>query len=158
MRVLSSAMAANSRCFRQRGFNLLELIVTVAIVGILAGIGFPSFQELLASQRVRAGSSALYDSMIIARSEALKRNSSASFVIAASGWSVQVDGENVHVQEALSGLSFDPATATVQYGPTGRLTSGANTAITVAGTGTSVERCIRLDTTGRPRTTAGACS
>ncbi|NMG27359.1 GspH/FimT family pseudopilin [Aromatoleum evansii] len=147
---------------RATGFSLIELMVVVAILGIVAAIGYPSFQELLASQRVRAASSALYDSMLVARSEALKSNATASFALTGSdlakGWTIQVGGQAVHSQSALAGLSFSPANPTIVFGATGRLTSGANTAITVSTSGTNVKRCIRLDTTGRPRLTEGACS
>lgn len=147
---------------RAAGFSLIELMVVVSILAIVAAIGYPSFQELLASQRVRAASSALYDSMIAARSEALKGNATASFALAGSdlaqGWTIQVGGQVVHSQSALAGLSFSPANPTIIFGATGRLTSGANTAITVSTSGTNVKRCIRLDTTGRPRLTEGACS
>lgn len=142
-----------------RGFTLVELMVTIAVLAILAGIGYPSFQELLASQRVRAASSSLYDSLLAARSEALMRNANATFVVTdlAAGWSVQVGGAEVHAQSALPGLSFNPSSPAIAYGPTGRLTAGANTAITVSASGTSAQRCIRLDTTGRPRLSEGAC-
>ncbi|WP_169257652.1 GspH/FimT family pseudopilin [Aromatoleum toluvorans] len=141
------------------GFSLVELMIAVAVLAILAAIGYPSFQDLLASQRVRAASSALYDSMLVARSEALQRNANATFVIAdlATGWSVQVGGNDVHAQSALPGLSFNPSAPAIAYGPTGRLITGANTAITVSASGTSTQRCIRLDTTGRPRLSEGAC-
>lgn len=146
---------------RTAGFSLIELMIVVSILAIVAGIGYPSFQELLASQRVRAAASALYDSMLVARSEALKSNASASFVVSggdlAKGWAIQVGGVDVHSQSALAGLSFNPAAPAIVYGSTGRLTSGANTAITVSSSGTNVKRCIRLDTTGRPRLTEGAC-
>lgn len=142
-----------------RGVTLLELMITVAVLAVIAGIGYPSFQELLASQRVRAASSALYDSMLTARSEALKANAPATFVITdlAAGWTVQVSGNVVHSQSALPGLTFSPAAPAIQYGATGRLVSGANTAITVSAAGTSTQRCIRLDTTGRPRLSSEAC-
>ena len=147
---------------RSAGFSLVELMIAVAILGIVTAIGYPSFQELLASQRVRAASSALYDSMLVARSEALKSNASASFALSgsdlANGWTIQVGGQDVHSQSALAGLGFSPANPTIVYGATGRLTSGANTSITVSTSGTNVKRCIRLDTTGRPRLSEGACS
>lgn len=34
-----------------RGFTLIELMITVAIVGILAAIAFPSYQEFIAKSR-----------------------------------------------------------------------------------------------------------
>jgi type IV fimbrial biogenesis protein FimT len=147
---------------RRAGFSLIEMMMVVAILAIVSAIGYPSFQELLASQRVRTASSALYDSFMIARSEALKNNANASFALSGSdlakGWAVQVGGQDVHSQSAFSGLSFSPANPTITYGATGRLISGAGTAITVSTAGTDVKRCIRLDTTGRPRLSEGACA
>lgn len=147
---------------RDGGFSLIELMIVIAIAAILAAIGYPAFQDLLASQRVRAASSALYDSMLVARSEALKNNASASFVLSggdlANGWTIRIGTQDVHSQSALIGLSFSPANPVIVYGATGRLSSGANAAITVSTTGTNIKRCIRLDTAGRPRLTEGACS
>lgn len=56
------------------GFTLIELMVTVAVLGILSAIALPSFSGLLASSRVNSAATDLWAAMQFARSEAVKRN------------------------------------------------------------------------------------
>lgn len=51
-------MRKNSRYLKQGGFTLIELMITVAVVGILAAIAYPSYQEFVAKSR-RAGGKAV---------------------------------------------------------------------------------------------------
>lgn len=46
---------------KQAGFTLVELMVTVAIIGILASIAFPSYQEYLKKGRRAAAQSHMMD-------------------------------------------------------------------------------------------------
>jgi type IV fimbrial biogenesis protein FimT len=57
-----------------RGFTLIELIVTIAVAGVLLSIVIPSFQDLLAKQRVEGLMSELGTDLQFARSEAAARN------------------------------------------------------------------------------------
>lgn len=55
-----------------KGFTLLELLITIAIAGILIGIGVPSFGSMMAESRISAQYNALVGSLYHARSEAIK--------------------------------------------------------------------------------------
>ncbi|WP_349984786.1 GspH/FimT family pseudopilin [Stenotrophomonas sp. WHRI 8082] len=57
---------------RIKGFTLLELMVTVAVVAILAGIAFPSFESTIRSSRVAAAHNELIGLLNLARSEAIR--------------------------------------------------------------------------------------
>lgn len=136
---------------RQNGFTLLELMITIAIVAIVAAIAYPSMQEVLAAQRIRAGSSAVHESLIMARAEALKRNTTVRFVTAglADGWSVQVkaDGTEVSAQSALAGVVFDPENPTIEFNSRGRVT--ADIAVKISAANTTRVMCVEALATGR---------
>lgn len=55
------------------GFTLVELMITVAIVGIIAGLGVPSFLEIIRQNRASSAANDLVASLNLARSEAIKR-------------------------------------------------------------------------------------
>lgn len=55
------------------GFTLIELMVVVAIVGILTAAAVPMFTTYVSRQEINAEISALSSSLRLARSEALKR-------------------------------------------------------------------------------------
>lgn len=72
---------------RHRGFTLIELMVVLAIIGILLLLGTPLFTTFMANSRIKTASEAFANALVQARTEAIKRNEPVEFVIS-SGWLV----------------------------------------------------------------------
>jgi prepilin-type N-terminal cleavage/methylation domain-containing protein len=58
---------------RQRGFNLMELMVTLGLAAVIIGIGAPNFEEFRANSRLTGVANDYLGAMLSARTEALKR-------------------------------------------------------------------------------------
>jgi type IV fimbrial biogenesis protein FimT len=56
------------------GFTLIELMVTLLVASILMGVVAPGMATLVERNRLQTTSESLYTSLMLARSEALKRN------------------------------------------------------------------------------------
>jgi type IV fimbrial biogenesis protein FimT len=73
----------------QRGFNLIEIMVSLTVLAILISLGAPSFGEWLQNQQIRAATEAIVNGMQVARGEAIKRNLAVQLTLdLPSGWTV----------------------------------------------------------------------
>ncbi len=152
---------------REAGFTLAELLVAVVIMGILATIAASSFQSLTQSQRVKNASFELFSSLSLARSEAIKRNSDVTLASVAYandefGWVITAaSGETIRTQGQIKGVVwtiFPTGTTGITYQRTGRATASPSFQIDASTTPTENVRCIRIDLSGMPRVTKGACT
>jgi type IV fimbrial biogenesis protein FimT len=58
---------------RTKGFTLMELMMTLAVIGVILGIAAPSFREFLLNNRITGAANDLHAAFQLARSEAIKR-------------------------------------------------------------------------------------
>jgi len=84
---------------RSKGFTLIELMVVIAILGIILGLAVPAMSEFLIRQRVKSQSNDIMLAIASARSEAIKLNQAVSVIpdgIWASGWCVVVSSGQIN--------------------------------------------------------------
>ncbi|MDB6050983.1 MAG: hypothetical protein JWR17_3729 [Pseudomonas sp.] len=68
---------------RNNGFTIIELMVTIAIVGIFAAIAVPSFSSLIHKSSVTSVANEFYDLLQYSRAEAVTRG--ATVIVSAPG-------------------------------------------------------------------------
>ena len=63
----------------QRGFTIIEVMISLAVIGVLLALGVPGFVEWLQNQQIRAAAEATLNGLQVARGEAVRRNTPVRF-------------------------------------------------------------------------------
>ncbi len=71
---------------RNRGFTLVELLVTIAVITIIVSLGVPMYGQFTQSSALSGRSSDLVSAINYARSEAVTRRSTVSLEELAGSW------------------------------------------------------------------------
>jgi len=58
----------------QRGFNLIEVMVSLTVLAVLISLGAPGFADWIQAQRIRTSAEAITNGMQVARGEAIRQN------------------------------------------------------------------------------------
>lgn len=171
-------MKHTSSTQRAAGFTLLELMVVVAVAAVLAAVAAPGLSTFIDNQRLRNGSFDLVSDLLLARSEAVTRNSVVVVTPTGTnsdgwsgGWTVNVNSAAGAVLTSRTGvppkLRFEAknasaaAVSSLTFGADGRVIGATPMRVAVnytdpAPTGVSPS-CIVIDATGRARADKGAC-
>jgi type IV fimbrial biogenesis protein FimT len=165
----ASNLSGRAPAIRIRGFTAVEALTVLAVIAILAAIALPSLANVLASQRLRAAGTDLMSSLLLARSEAIKRNARVEIAPRSggdwkSGWRVATVATNEQVdrKEAL-GIRVDVslAPASIVYERNGRLGVAGIAQVEFRDSENHAgvqARCVTIDPSGLPRLQVGECA
>jgi prepilin-type N-terminal cleavage/methylation domain-containing protein len=108
------------------GFTLLELLVTIAVLAIVATVGIPGFQQLIINSRLAAQNNELIAMLHFTKSEAIRRNATVTAQLTSGGLS--------WTGEVRPPTGADPAAGCVA----GVIRCAANTGVSLSPTPTTV--------------------
>ena len=146
---------------KSAGFTLTELMIAVAILGILVSMGMPSFRQMLRSAEIRSVAESVANGLQRARAEAVARNTRVRFVLTAPGgvyttaWNVwaldntTIDSRNSDegstVNTTLTAVAADLATAAtaITYNQLGQVIANADASPTLARVDISAAESVR---------------
>jgi len=127
-----------------RGFTIVEVMITLVVLGILIMFGAPEFAAFLQNQKTRAAADAVLSGLQTARAEAVQRNLPVQFKLTGatavppnSSWTVSesVSGTVIQTRSSDEGTAVVTVTAvdllanpvtTVTFSPIGGVTSNAD--------------------------------
>jgi len=78
---------------RQKGFTLLELMVTISVAAIILSFGVPGFMSFIANNRAVTDTNDLVTALNLARSEATRRGSAVTVCSSTNGTTCNGDGD-----------------------------------------------------------------
>jgi type IV fimbrial biogenesis protein FimT len=166
------------------GFTLVELSVVLAVMAVLATFATPSFMAWRVRDQVDARARALISTLVLARSEAVRRGArvtlcridAARHCLAAGkpcesglidwscGWGLFVDRNGdapamLRMQARASAIAIAGAATELSFTPPAGQVIGGFRSFDFSSRGgvSRVGRCVRLAAGGRARMTATAC-
>jgi type IV fimbrial biogenesis protein FimT len=129
----------------QSGISLAEVMIAVAIIGVLMALGMPAFQNWIQNTQIRTASEAIMNGLQTARNEAIRRNTAVQFRLdggANTQWRVNLfvdpDGTPLQSRAAEEGsanatITTTPAgTDTVTFSALGRVVPNADASESLA--------------------------
>ncbi len=127
-----------------RGFTIIELMVTIAVLAIVVSIAAPSFSNILRENRTVAMTNELQGALQLARSEAVKRRSNVVICRRnaagtacdnstdwAAGWLILSGGTVIKVWDAVTGLAVAGPNAALTFKSNGMVTAANVTVFSV---------------------------
>lgn len=92
---------------KYKGFTLIELMITITVLGIIVAIALPGFKSIIDGRKLVGATDNLYAALQYARSEAIKQNSDIQFQVNAGAWCFGIDDDGADCDCTV------PATCTV---------------------------------------------
>ena len=153
---------------RLRGFTVIELMLVLVILGVFLSLAAPSMRDMVITSQVRSSASDLYESVILARSEAIKRAANVDLIPVSgswqNGWTVQIGATVLQSRDATTNVTATPKksnqpsnlgtplSTNITFRMDGRQSTDINNVIFTAAQSAHpiAARCVLVTSSGRP--------
>ncbi len=124
----------------QLGLTLPELLIGIAILGILASVGLPSFQSWTVDTKIRTAAESILSGLQRARAEAVSRNTGIEFILEVdSSWVVRVANPATIIESRsasegsknVTGTTEPAGARTITYNSFGQIATNADASLTL---------------------------
>lgn len=142
------------------GFTLLEVMIAVAIAGVVAAFAFPAFDYTIQNNQVKTAASDIHINLLQARSEAIKRNDDVDVNLNTNGWTVTYNSATISEKNDLStdvnydcylDSTLETLPKTVTFKRTGRPDKLLELRFTSNELAQVPLRCVTVSLSGRPK-------
>lgn len=143
---------------RQQGFTMMEIMLSLMVFAILAGIGLPTYGALVSKQRLSAATVQVMSDLMLARKRALSQQHSVQLIFDSSQryriWNDLNDNNRYNRGEIISRdlISFGAkmkANNNPRFYPSGSVTGLPTIKVRHPGVSNQSARCITISITGR---------
>src|SRR3972149_9890446 len=159
---------------RQAGFNILEMMVAIAIAGVISVLAVPAFGDLLKNNRLATQANDMINSLHYARSEAVNRGRNIRIepltagATWTTGWRVCIDANTdndcadvsdiiLRNYDRIEGASLVSSQNSITYRPAGDIDAATTLTLTANKCTREHIRTISLLVSGHPNLTRNAC-
>jgi len=162
--MVNAALIRRRNAARLGGFTLIELMITLTVLAVFVTLAAPSMRDLVIASQVRTTASDLYESVILARSEAIKRAANVNVIPASgnwqNGWTVQTGATVLQSRDAAPNVTVTPKalqlatplSTNITFSMDGRQSTDITNVIfsTTQSAQPIAARCVLIAASGRP--------
>jgi type II secretion system protein H len=121
---------------KQSGVTLIELIVVIAILGIMAAIVVPNYLSWLPKYRLKGAARDLYSNMQLARMAAIKNSNTSTITYTSAGYTITTNAITGNTTQTVNlanewsnAVQFDPTPGAVTFDSRGTVPGGPSYAV-----------------------------
>ena len=149
-------MEMKKHCRGASGFTVMELIVTIAIAGVLMGVAVPSFMSLLPTLRLSSAARQVATDLQLARMKAISQNTQNTVTFVSGTYTFTVGSVSRNLNQLYPGITVASVSSNPIFSPRGTTSNGAIVSITLSNGSAQTRVCVKI--VGQVSIQDAACS